>query len=778
MKHARAFTRWTGIVCALGLVAGCDALAGSVNGSSGAVPPGQADGGDVGTPDATVAEPEGGSDAGAPWDAAGWDGDVGGPCPTTFHFAPSAGKTYAKVAVTGEWNAWDPTGVPLTADGKGGFAAQVPLSPGLVGYKLLLDGAFTFDDAARVHKYVGGVENSAVRVADCHVPTLMTKDHKVDRPSPGQGVFTATVTYADGVGAPPPGLDPSSLKATLRKDGALSSATATLAVDGVTVAVTAPNLGDGKYTVLVDAADRAGRKAKTLRLVFWVEAEAYSWSDALIYMAMVDRFKDGDPSNNPAPTASVDPRADFKGGDLNGVKAAIEAGTFDKLGVRALWLSPYHTNPKGAWMAADGVHLTMGYHGYWPVKPREVEPRIGGNDALKALVASAHAHGIRVLQDFVVNHVHQDHEYFAQHPSWFRTGCICGTPNCDWTVHALDCLFASYMPDVNWTVPEVAEAWTEDAVWWVDTFDLDGLRLDAVKHVENIATFNMSARLRDEFEQAGTRLFLTGETAMGWKGDNPADSQGEYDKISQYIGPNQLDGQADFVTYYAVPVTAFVSDSASHNMPHVDFWTKHALQQYPQGAIMTPYIGSHDTPRFVTLASQPGTAGNQWTNPAPPPSGTDAYERERIALAWLLGGPGAPMIYYGDEYGEWGGADPNNRAMWRGDGSLSGDEQTTLAFTRKLGAARKALSPLRRGSYVSVVNSNEDVIVFARKDSTGAALVAINKSTGARTVSAPLPIGLLPDGTLHDRLGGVDVPVTGGAVNLTLGARAAAILAP
>jgi len=193
---------------------------------------------------------------------------------------------------------------------------------------------------------------------------------------------------------------------------------------------------------------------------------------------------------------------------------------------------------------------------------------------------------------------------------------------------------------------------------------------------------------------------------------------------------------------------------------------------------MTPYIGSHDTPRFVTLASQPGSAGNQWDNPAPPPAGSDAYQRERVALAWLLGGPGAPMIYYGDEYGEWGGADPNNRVMWRGDKALSGDEQATLAFTRKLGAARKELSPLRRGDYVSVLNTNEDVLIFARKDATGAALVAINKSTASRTVSASLPAGTLADGTLHDRLGGLDVAVTGGAVNLTLGARAAAILAP
>jgi glycosidase len=745
----------------------CDALAGSDPLSGGGSPPAQ----DGGPGPGTGPTADGGATDGPAGDA-----DTG-PCTTDFRFVPPAGKTYTTVAVTGEWNNWDPKGVTLTPDGKGAFTASVELPPGLVGYKLALDGTLGLDPGARLRKYVGGVENSAIKVVDCHVPGLSVKAYNVDRGSPGQGHFAATVLFAPGKGGP--ALDPKSLAATMRKDGATSSAQAQTAQDG-SIAVDATGLADGKYTIFVDAADGAGKKASTLRLVFWVEAQKFEWSDAVVYMAMTDRFKNGDPSNDAAPTANVDPRADFEGGDLAGIKQAIDAGTFDQLGVRALWLSPYHTNPKGAWLAADGVHLSMGYHGYWPVKAREVEARIGGGDALKALVASAHARGIRVLQDFVVNHVHQDHEYFAQHPNWFRTGCICGTNNCGWTEHRLDCMFSSYMPDVNWTVPEVVDAWSEDAVWWIDQYDLDGLRIDAVKHVEDICTINMSARLRGEFENAGTRLFLTGETAMGWEGDNPASSQSDYDTISRYIGPNGLDGQADFVTYYAVPVTAFVSDSSGHNMPHVDFWTKYAGTQYPVGAIMTPYIGSHDTPRFVTLASQPATAGNQWTNAAPAPSGSDAYQRQRVAFAWLLGIPGAPMMYYGDEYGEWGGADPNNRVMWRGDGALSADEQATLDFVRKLGKARQELTALRRGQYVSVLSNDEQTLVFARQAGTDVALVATTKSTTPVSRSVPLPtsLGIADGAVLRDRVSGTNVTVSGGAVNISLGARGAAVLAP
>ena len=88
--------------------------------------------------------------------------------------------------------------------------------------------------------------------------------------------------------------------------------------------------------------------------MFWIEASEFDWKDSLIYMIMVDRFKDGDPSNNAAPTNGVDPRADFKGGDLQGVRQAIADGTFDQLGIRALWLigvwerSPASPVPRGS----------------------------------------------------------------------------------------------------------------------------------------------------------------------------------------------------------------------------------------------------------------------------------------------------------------------------------------------------------------------------------------------------------------------------------------------
>ena len=710
-------------------------------------------------------------------------------CETAFRYVPPAGRVVRQVALAGEWNAFAKPGTPMVGpDAEGAYTARVKLDASLgpvVGYKMLLDGEYELDPKAELRKYVSGIENSGVRAADCKVPTLtLARPIVVARPEAKKGTFAAEAVFTRPAGGA--GLDPASVVAEVRAGRSVKKVPATVDAATRSVKVDLSGLDDGKYTVVLTAKDRSGAETRPLRLVFWVEAQAFEWKDALIYMAMIDRFENGDRANDPARTPGVDARADFKGGDLQGLKARIDDGTLDKLGVRALWLSPFHTNPAGSYPADGGVANVMGYHGYWPTKAREVDPRIGGRAALEAMVESAHAHGIRVLQDFVVNHIHREHEYFTQHPDWFRTGCVCGTGGCDWTGRRLDCLFADYLPDVNWQVPKVAEQFADDAVFWLDSFDLDGLRVDAVKHVEDASAMALREKIHRELEASGRRVFLTGETAMGWNDCGLACNQSEYSTINRYMGPLALDGQFDFVLYHAVPYRSFAY--GDKGLIHADYWSRASLEQYTAGAVMTPYIGSHDTARFVTLASyrgqnasaDRGVPGNKWSNPAGPPVDAEPFARHRLAMAWLLTQPGAPLLYYGDEYGDFGGADPNNRGMWRGAGALSAEEQKTLDLTRALGRARAELPALRRGDYRTVL-AEEDLLVYARVTAAGeAALVALTSNPAGRTATVTLPTTLpLASGQrLRDRLGGGDITVAGRQVTLTLGPRAAAVLAP
>jgi len=726
---------------------------------------------------------------------AGIDASVStSPCSTTFRFVPPAGTVAQTVSVSGDWNSFTDPGVSMTGpDASGAFTAQVPLTPGFYAYKLIVDGQWQLDPQEHWQKYVGGIANSGVQVVDCHQPTLALATNSVARAAAGQGHYTATVSFVPGEGAPP--LDPSSVQATLRKDGQTTAIAGVVASSAhESIALDVSGLADGKYTAFVTAKDDAGQSTQSLRLVFWVEADPFEWSDSLIYMAMTDRFKDGDTTNDPAPTTkgpnsitiTVDPREDYHGGDLAGATAKITDGTLDELGARVLWMSPFYTNPSDGWPASDGVHYTTGFHGYWPIKGREVDPRWGGATALTAMVTAAHAHGIRVIMDMVVQHVHQEHEYLATHPEWFNTtGCICGTTNCDWTVHRLDCLFTSYLPNIDWTSTAGAQQWEADAIWWMDTFDLDGFRLDAVKQVPDIAVINLSSALRDEFEPSGTKIYMVGETAMGWVDNTLADDVSQYQLISEYIDDG-LDGQFDFPLYYAVPLNVFANQS--YGMDHADYWAQASGWEYPAGSIMSPFIGSEDTARFITIASyrgqtpalDPSIPYNQWTNIAGPPPDSETYGRHRDALAWLLGLPGAPLLYYGDEYGEYGSVDPNNRVDWRGDGTLSADEQATLAFVRKVGQARKNLTAMRRGAYVPVYNTDANVLVFARQDAAGdVALEAISRLDTPTSVTTALPASLaVADGVLHDQMGGPDVTVSKGILTVALGAQGVAILAP
>jgi glycosidase len=494
-------------------------------------------------------------------------------------------------------------------------------------------------------------------------------------------------------------------------------------------------------------------------LPVWIEAEAFDWEGALVYMILTDRFQNGDPANDGAPT-TASPGAEWNGGDLAGVTASIRDGYLDSLGVRALWLTPFNDNPDIAYSDADDFHQVAAYHGYWPVDARLVDPRLGGEAALDELVATAHEHGIRILMDLVINHVHEDHPYYREHPTWFNGGCICGTDGCDWTARRLDCLFRDYMPDLNWEVTDASEQVIEDSLYWLERFDLDGFRVDAVKHVVDGAVFNLGLRVRERFETAGTEYFLMGETAQGWDGSSGPTEGGNpenYGIISRYITPFGLHGQFDFVLYYAAALQ-FLGDHPGRGMAHVDFWTKASLAHYPRGSVMTPYIGSHDTSRFISLTAHPSLANNKWENLPPQPDWDEPYDRMYVALAWLMAAPGAPLLYYGDEYGEFGGADPDNRHVMRFGADLSARETRQLERVRLLGRARADLVGLRRGAY-RTLHADDDLLVVARGEGEDLVLAVVNRGATPRSETLPIPRDVAAEGTtFEDALGSAERP--------------------
>ena len=168
---------------------------------------------------------------------------------------------------------------------------------------------------------------------------------------------------------------------------------------------------------------------------------------------------------------------------------------------------------------------------------------------------------------------------------------------------------------------------------------------------------------------------------------------------------------------------------------------------------MVNYLGSHDTSRFVSMATyrdpSPGSAAdrnianNKWDKLPQPPSDDEPYDRQWLGTLAVFTMPGMPLLYYGDEYGEFGGGDPDNRHMMRLGGQLATREKNQLSRTQKLLQARQKLRGLRRDKLVTAL-LGEDVYAYARPDDDPAhgALVVLNRLSYQTSASVPVPSAL------------------------------------
>lgn len=139
----------------------------------------------------------------------------------------------------------------------------------------------------------------------------------------------------------------------------------------------------------------------------------FSWEGATVYQIVTDRFSNGNSDNNGAygrgldgngTPYAVDSTGHFLGGDWAGIRGWIEDGWFAQLGVDALWISAPYEQVHGWISERGGDYQHYGYHGYWALDYTEPERSFGDREAFRALVDTAHANGIRIVMDVVMNH--------------------------------------------------------------------------------------------------------------------------------------------------------------------------------------------------------------------------------------------------------------------------------------------------------------------------------------------------------------------------------------
>jgi glycosidase len=462
-------------------------------------------------------------------------------------------------------------------------------------------------------------------------------------------------------------------------------------------------------------------------------ATGFDWRDGIMYFVLLDRFLDGDASNN-KPESGVETPANWQGGDLAGLLAKLKSGYFSSLGINVLWLSSPVDAPDGKFPGKD-AHDYTGFHGYWPRDLGKVEGRLGDLALLKQVVSEAHKLGIRIVVDYVMNHVHQQSPVYTSHGDWFwpldagGKSCICGS-GCSWQApEGLRCWFDPFLPDFNFTVAATRTFSVENALGWIKEVGIDGLRLDAVKHVELSWLTELRARINGEIVKPGQRFYLIGETF-----------DGERALIKEHVDPaTKLDGQFDFPLRAQLVKNLLMRQGG---LDELETFLNSNDGYYGKDALMGTFLGNHDLPRAIHLAEDTAQfsewdAGKTraWTNLPAQPTGAAPYQRLALAFTVLFTLPGLPTIYYGDELGMAGGGDPDNRRpmLWTG---ASPDQEALRTTISKLAAVRKQHPALRRGTRKELWLGAE-VYAYRMSEGSDQLVIVINRSDVEQTIQLP-----------------------------------------
>ena len=636
------------------------------------------------------------------------------------------------VNLFGQFNGWNRENLPMNdEDGDGVYEIIIPLDPGRYEYKFFVDGEELIDAVNPVKVPNGfGDFNSVVIIekiaADKHYLHLLNYEIEGNRISYN--------FYYESIA-----------KELVRQKNIIAL------IDNFKITPENIELESNKIIVFFNKDELAGSKVirlavskngkatnfQTIKLADGIpigEDSFNNWGDAIIYSIMIDRFYDGDTTNsNPVVHPELSIKANYQGGDLQGIIDKIEEGYFDSLGINTFWVSPIVDNTNNAYEEFPPPHRYFtGYHGYWPISATNVEDHFGDMQLAKKFVKKAHEHGMKVLLDYVANHVHIEHPFWKEHRDWFgMLELPDGRKNLRlFDEERLTTWFEPYMPSFDFENSEEAlDVMTDNAVWWLKETGADGFRHDAVKHVPNKFWRTLTKKIVREIEiPAGREVYQVGETF------------GSFDLVSSYVNNGQLSSQFNF-NLYDVAIPVFLYSDNSFEL--LDLQMQKTFSVYGVNHLMANVMDSHDKTRYMAYADEDIEINSNkakelgWTNP-PKVNHQLSYKKLQLHLAYILSIPGVPVIYYGDEIGMTGAADPDNRRMMRFDDQINSNEKETLNEISKLIHLRKEHSALRQGDFYTLI-ANEHCYVYIRSDMNERVLVVLNKSDDKQEVQLNVP---------------------------------------
>lgn len=383
------------------------------------------------------------------------------------------------------------------------------------------------------------------------------------------------------------------------------------------------------------------------------------WREEFIYFLMVDRFHD-DKSRTPVSTsarsAGSGTRAQlsqFCGGTIKGIQEHL--GYIQNLGCTALWLSPIFENDD----APDK------YHGYSIQNYLKIDPRFGSKEDLIDLVEAAHQREMRVVLDIVINHSGDTWSYPGDYPYYYdndrqfdfgewrredrpiptelrnenyyhRRGQIKNWDSYPETQHGDFFSLKDFNNEDNSDGLKALDILIKAHSYWMREADIDGFRMDAVKHVGVLSISRFCSAIREYAYSLGKRrFFLFGELVGG------------DDAINSYTGPNTpstdsqtvyfgLDSVLDFPLYGNLPYAIKGLAAPKNLINRYEALRGRALSRGELGRYLVTFIDNHDQ------------VGQDYKRRF----GAGAPEKQVIAgIGYLLCAIGTPCIYYGTEQG-------------------------------------------------------------------------------------------------------------------------------
>ncbi|WP_405110136.1 carbohydrate binding domain-containing protein [Paenibacillus sp. FSL K6-1217] len=503
-----------------------------------------------------------------------------------------------------------------------------------------------------------------------------------------------------------------------------------------------------------------------------------------IYQIMVDRFNDGDSSNNATGAAiryGENSEEDFrymKGGDWQGVIDKLPY--IHNMGYTAIWISPV-AEPQMTNRENNGTGKNTAYHGYNVKDPNKANPYFGTKEKLKELVDSAHALGIKVIIDVVPNHI-GDYMLGTQafydipslqpaapfnNPAWYHHNGDINWSLADgrydqWAQDYLENHDLGGLDDIDFDVPAAKQAIFSSIKGWFDYTGADGARVDAAKLMKPT--------------DIGELQNLLGVNTFGENFDGNAEF------VSRWVGTNKEWGMLDFPLFFSVLNSFAYGQSFDANI-------KGTLAQdsYYGGNAnhMVTFIDNHDRNRFLTEAG-------------------GSVEKLQNALSFIFTVRGTPVVFQGTEQNKGNGngqimtggiADTWNRwSMVKRDPNGNvlenyfNENASTFKHVAKLNEIRKNNPALRTGTQREMWSA-QNLYAFSRRIDTGTNVgqevisAFSNASGGSQTVTLPLRAEstltagtvlvnqLNPSDTVTVQAGGV----TGKQITVTLGANSAKI---